>query len=397
MARFEASQGSQESGPNATNELARIMNDFQAVRNPALSWTLKILPFAVLVMAVIALTVLNDTMFSSGLTAAALSLLAFASLMQRIPRTLGALWNRKIIVERISNHDTEKPAGEIGSKTSGALSDSLERDYSAFVLESQEDLNKPAQWAAGLSFALLVFAWEPRRPLDFLMGPWDVIAINQIAEHFIAFIIGLMAWRMLVVGVEVWRLGKRFDLNPQLGHPDSCGGLEPLGNLCLWNALILALPGAFLGGWIILGPSTRYDDIYTGLFYKLLLIPVSWAAISFFLPLWSVHEILLAKREAVRLQLDQLGRSIDSLAHQMLDHAHELEPEESEKMAKKLEIMRQTYQQNKDYPVWPFNYEILKKLALSQAVQVLSLTGLGKPIIDAVKIVVDLLNGLSKP
>ncbi len=81
----------------------------------------------------------------------------------------------------------------------------------------------------------------------------------------------------------------------------------------------------------------------------------------------------------------------------MLNHAHELEPEESEKMAKKLELMQQTYQQNKDYPVWPFNYEILKKLALSQTVQVLSLTGLGKPILDAVKIVVDLLNGLSKP
>ena len=202
---------------------------------------------------------------------------------------------------------------------------------------------------------------------------------------------------MLVIGVQVWKLGKKFDLNPQLGHPDNCGGLEPLGNLCLWNALILALPGVFLGGWIILGPSTKYDDIYTSLFYKLLLIPMSWAAISFFLPLWSVHQILLAKREAIRLHLDQLGRSIDQMAHQMLDRAHELEPDESEKMAKKLELMRQTYQQNKDYPVWPFNYEILKKQALSQIVQVLSLTGLVKPILDAVKIVVDLLNGLSKP
>ncbi len=103
----------------------------------------------------------------------------------------------------------------------------------------------------------------------------------QIAEHFIAFIIGLMAWRMLVIGVQVWKLGKRFDLNPQLGHPDTCGGLEPLGNLCLWNALILALPGVFLGGWIILGPSTKYGDIYTSLFYKLLILPVSWGGDQF--------------------------------------------------------------------------------------------------------------------
>lgn len=396
LARNKASQRLQEVGSKTSNGIAHALSNFQAIRNPALSWTLKVLPFAVLALAVGALNA-DDPMFATGLAAAALSLFAFGSLMKRIPYTFRALWNRNIIAERTNAPSVEKLADEISSETTKSPSASLEKGYSAFVLESQEILNKSAQWAMGLLFALIVFAWEPKRPMDFLTGHWDIIAMVQIAEHFIAFIIGLMAWRMLVIGILVWKLGKRFDLNPQLGHPDTCGGLEPLGTLCLWNALILALPGAFLGGWIILGPSTRYDDIYTSLFYKLLLVPVSWAAISFFLPLWSVHEILLSKRETIRLQLDQLSRCIDKLTHRMLDHAHELEPEESEKTAKKLELMQQTYQQNKDYPVWPFNYEILKKLALSQTVQVLSLTGLGKPILDAVKIVVDLLNGLSKP
>ena len=206
-------------GSKTSNGIAYALSNFQAIRNPELSWTLKVLPFVVFALAVGALNA-DDPMFSSGLAAAALSLFAFGSLMKRIPYTFRTLWNRNIIAERTNApRRFKKLADEISSKTIQAPSASLEKDYSAFVLESQEILNKSAQWAMGLLFALIVFAWKPRRPMDFLTGHWDIIAMVQIAEHFIAFIIGLMAWRMLVIGVQVWKLGKRFDLNPQLGAP----------------------------------------------------------------------------------------------------------------------------------------------------------------------------------
>ena len=112
--------------------------------------------------------------------------------MQQIPYTFGALWNRKIIADR--THSIEKPAEEFFSSAANQPPPaSLEKDYLAFIRESQEILNNLVQWAMGLLFALLVFTWEPKRPGDFLLGHWDTIAMVQIAEHFIAFIIGLMA------------------------------------------------------------------------------------------------------------------------------------------------------------------------------------------------------------
>ena len=57
----------------------------------------------------------------------------------------------------------------------------------------------------------------------------------------------------------------------------------------------------------------------------------------------------------------------------MLDKADDLEPDVGEKMAKKLELMRQIYQRNQHYPVWPFNTSIQLKLMASQVLPVLGL------------------------
>jgi hypothetical protein len=244
----------------------------------------------------------------------------------------------------------------------------------------------------GISFVLLVYFGWLRYEIESgaIEGHWGIL---YPAELFIGLVIGLMAWRMIITGVQIWRLGRKFDLHPQLGHPDGCGGLEPLGNLCLWNALILTIPGVFLGGWIALIPETTYDPEYITIFYKLLLVPILWAPISFFLPMLSVHRILVAKQTQIQLELDRLGQSIDQLSHQILSQADEMEPEECTKKTKKLEMMRQTYQEYKNYPVWPFNYQILKKFVLSQAVPVLSYFGLGEPLLGAVKAAVELLKG----
>jgi hypothetical protein len=42
--------------------------------------------------------------------------------------------------------------------------------------------------------------------------------------------------------------------------------------------------------------------------------------------------------------------------------------------------MQQFYQKYKNYPVWPFNKEMITLLITSQAVQILSLIGLGASI-----------------
>lgn len=344
-----------------------------------------VLLFAVEEIAIAKRPLANYPMLYSGMLSSAISLLLFSSLMKRIPYTLGVLWDRKIIGSRDeASDDSRANKRELIENTNLFSPSKLGKQYIAFILKFQDLLNRPYQWVFALAFSALVFTWS------------NDVDIGQIAEHLIAFVIGFMAWRMIIIGVQVWQLGRKFDINPQLGHPDECGGLEPLGNLCLWNALILSVLGIFLGGWIIIGP--QYGDQYTqytSSFPKLLLIPVGWAAVSFLFPLLSIHDVLVTNREEVQLQLNQMGQRINQLSHELLDKCHELEPEESEKIAKKLAILQRTYQQHENYPVWPFNDDLIKKLTLSQTVQLLSLTGLGQPILNVVKIIVDVMKGLS--
>lgn len=230
----------------------------------------------------------------------------------------------------------------------------------------------------GLFFALLVLTWD-----------WSLVI-----EFFIAFIIGLMAWRMAITSIKIWQFGKKFFLKPQAEHDDGCGGLEPLGNLCLWNALIITIPGIFLGGWIIVGQSAKYSLLpeaytfmaksYTPLFFKLLLIPLVFAIISFLLPLWSIHHAMVTSRAAKQRELDQLSYEINQLDSKLLSQVDKLDPQESEKMVKKLELMQQTYQKNRFIPIWPFNTRIIVKFITSQAVPLLGLTGLGQPILKVI-------------
>ena len=131
--------------------------------------------------------------------------------------------------------------------------------------------------------------------------------------------IGLIIWRMVILGIYIWGLGKKFYIKPRLGDPDGCGGLEPLGNLCLLNALIVSIAGVYLGGWIILAhvpqpglgdplqSSWLLADEFVNLYFWLALIPIALSTICFVLPLWSIHQEMQAKAETLKQEMENMG------------------------------------------------------------------------------------------
>ncbi len=360
-----------ESSEMAHDNVAQALDSFQGVRNRVLRWVLRLLPWVILLLVIVIFIKYDHrapgtVMYITGMVAAALSLFAFQLLMGLIPETLSALWNRRIIVNQpeMVLVDAKITEEVFNPDNNGSDSSQLENQYLEYISGLEKSMNHPAHWLTGLAFSLLVFTWDYSSKIEF----------------FIAFIIGLMAWRMVVASVKIWQLERTFYLEPQLGHADGCGGLEPLGNLCLWNALIVTIPGIFLGGWILIkfisGPGTDYyllSAAYTPLFYKLLTIPVVFAVFSFFLPLWGVHQTMVTWRAKIQRQLDRLGYNINYLDSELLNKADKLEPQESENMSKKLELMREIYQKNRSIPEWPFNTKIIIKFATSQAVAILGL------------------------
>ncbi|MGC9515208.1 MAG: hypothetical protein ACP5EL_06095 [Methanocrinis sp.] len=389
------------------------LEKFRWARNRIFRRIFRILPgLPFLVIAIAAIRSLADPMFISGMVAAALSLIAFNLLMGCIPDALCALLNRDMIAV---SHDSEKIDGEVAqpatSSSRSVPAPAPEDLYLEFIRDFERMLNSPRQWFVAIFFAFLgfvrfpyitgglgafiaqprsvylevVFGSEPLTPE--ILRSFYLFVLGPILESFIGFIIGLMAWRMLVTGFKVWRLGKDLELRPRPNHPDGCGGFEPLGNLCLWHALIISIPAIYLGGWVILGQHTGYGHSYVPLHSALLIIPIASAFVSFFLPLWSIHVEMIAQRDAAWIRLERLGEKIGRLELEMIDHMDSMRDEDVLMIEKQLALMRLRYQQhqsqNEGYPVWPFNIEVLAKFLTSQLVP---FVGLAKGALDFIGI-----------
>src|SRR5262249_37556209 len=124
----------------------------------------------------------------------------------------------------------------------------------------------------------------------------------------------------------VSRLGARFDFHLRLQHPDHSGGLRPLGDLCLTNALILSVPGIYLAAWLIVIPGFGADHnryaVYVPYYEVLLAVIFGLALITFALPLYAVHRAMLRQRDRLQGPLYELGARIDALTRSMLAEAH---------------------------------------------------------------------------
>ena len=379
----------------------------QPVRNPILHFILYLLPWVVLVDLVVRMVQSairepltsphTDWLFFSALFTSAIAIFAFQMLMQQIPQAFDVLWSRDIIAPKQNSNSarSQAPAPE-GANPSDGSAAGLVQQYAGFLSGVEYSLNHWGSYVLGITFAVLGvirFPYEAGGLTQFMqsLSTWGTTGrLEGIFEGLIGFVLGLMAWRMVFTALQVSELDNRFDLNIKFEHPDAAGGLEPLGNLCLWNALILTIAGIFFGVWLIIGSRFPYyfDSngrfLYTNLYYGLLLLPIVFAPITLILPLWSVHRLMVEKAVALKRDLDNLGERIDRLGRELLTNADELDPEVAQKKIKSLELMQQLYKSNQNIPLWPLNVSLLSKFMTAEVVPLLGLTGLGQPLLKVV-------------
>jgi len=390
--------------PENTKNLDDILNSFLPIKNPILQGVFKFFPWIVISIVLMGnirkyfnyppmldfLLTLSFTRYL-GIATVAVSVLLFRSSTKRIPKTLISLWNRGIVTGQsvLGNRDT---LPHVNYDTKEAIIE----QYKSYINLLSRLLNDPRQAFLGTAFGLLGTSW-------FLSGLSYWLIIIPKAEHpqssfgviqdvftdfVMGYILGLQVWRMIVIGFMIRRFGQSFNLSLQRGHPDGCEGLAPLGNICLWNALILSPAGIYLSIRLI-----SYDS-YHELIYFLLAVIIAIASLSFFTPIWNIHKIMVEKKEVVRRQLDQLGQDIHRLSWELLNRGNEMDPAESEKTAKKLERLHQIHKDNQTIPTWPFNTKTLARFVTSQIVPILSLVGLGQPIIELVNNIIGFLINL---
>jgi len=430
--------------PNGSDNAAKALKDFRGVRNSKMRWLMWRLPYALLIGVAFAFILTRDryVMYISMIIAVVLSLLVFRELIRSIPKALEDLWYQEIIGEKsvaaspnvsslCTDSHNKSQSGSI-SKEVGILPKpeaKLGDEYVNFIRDFENSLNDPImQFAFGLTFFLVLLSrsfyefwrWLPKdfsEGLIYRAGGWDALfegiklhlsvylveySISEplkfwtgiLLEPFLGFVLGLIAWRMFVTGRYIEKLSQSFDVTPKLEHPDKSGGLGSLGRLSLVNALIIGIWGTFLGGWIILGSSTKYGGFYTPFYTALLVVPVIMSVICFFLPLWNIHVIMAEKMDKTRIRRSKIGINIDLLTRRSLDSALEIK-DESPNTNESLERMKRAYKDYRNYPVWPFDYKILLAFITSQMVPLLGLTGLATPLVNMIGSLMQFINKIS--
>ncbi|MCK4472108.1 MAG: hypothetical protein KAW49_10020 [Anaerolineae bacterium] len=370
------------------------LDRFNTISNPWLRSTVISLP------VVLGLLLLADWLIGQGafagdmlrLTAvlvAAVELFAIRVLFDKVPEALRTIWTRSLV---------------------GSSSDSQSApEFSQFLRQFEGALNHRLAWLVGLIFAIASLA--ATYPVRYFLtaggspfSPAELVSYYffgnvAIIAALLGYVIGLLTWRVGVIAFFITSLGKRFELKIIPKHPDQSGGLRPLGDLCLTIALLLLLPACFLSYW---GFVTTFFDaegmeiyamLWSGLYRKWLVI-LSVAALFFFLqPLYRIHLQMKKQRQEIQLELDELSQRMGEISLELRTQAHTITPEQGAKKLASLEFMGKVYQENSRVPTWPFDWNIITKFVVAQAVPILSLVGTSAPLISVIQ---SLLSSLSQ-
>ena len=403
--------GSESSAPRIDPVLARLKS-FQSIRGRVLRFVVLGLPYAALLLLIGAFLAGSDPMFLTGMLAAAAAGFLFQALLHQIPVVLERLWKRQVIAVPAHSAGSAVPLVEallnrlpswLGSPNptqKGELPRDVTARYLYFIERFEIALNHRFSWIfAGVLTGVMYISFSIRLyrtsdwwthlmdwPVTLVQGgnwPYLAFAASQLV---FAFVLGLLLWRMAVAAHKIYQLGNIFDLRLQVSHPDNCGGLRPLGDLCLTNALILSTPAIFLAAWLTVIPaygpfSVRYSS-YVSFYYVLLWIVVVLALVAFLQPLYGVHQAMVRERFRLQAPLDEVEQRIALLTQRLLEQARNANTEQLDDFRKQLGALREIYELNAHVPVWPFDRKVLGRFSLAQFIPLLSLTGVAPAVVS---------------
>jgi len=320
---------------------------------------------------------------AGGASASIISILVTQNLFNRFPDTLLIIWRRKLL--KLRSVETSAPrqsATKVGAQ--------IQR----FTALSEQRLNGKTSIAFGF-IALLAAFWLGGQFQILSASEWAVTLRSDplvtsigllifLFYYAFAFIVGLFVWRIAVIAWRIRQLGIEFDFNLQVEHPDGCGGLRGIGDLCLMLAYILSPFLLLGGGWLTLTNLTgrTYWNISASTAQAFLISTTALSLICFFQPLTAIHAAMNRSKLKLQEDLDLISQQIHQLGVELMANAERLSAEEGAKLEKKIDFLRRVYDRNSRIPTWPIRYDHLWRLATTQIAPVI---GLGTSGIGLVK------------
>jgi len=191
----------------------------------------------------------------------------------------------------------------------------------------------------------------------FLIAYKDNI-INQLSLTLLETFLGLVAGYYIGLMVAYGTMGQlaqkeRVEIVSQIGHVDRAAGLKPIGDYYFFQAMIVALPCAFIAIWWFIIPGlTPWYTHWRGPYLLLLMIALAFEILSFIWPMWVFHLIMRDKKQAHLEKADEISQKITQLESQLLAAADSGLLGE---LQKQLDFLKEKYWEIENMPTWPLD------------------------------------------
>lgn len=213
-------------------------------------------------------------------------------------------------------------------------------------------------------------------------------------------LVGVVAWKVLIIAWETARLSRSFMFEVVLGHPDKSGGFADLGYMCFRLALIITMPSVLCAFWVaVLGGEItssllreRYET-WESNFRVVLGVLIVLTFLVAVRPLRGVHKGMQRGRRGVQRDLDAIAVRMGNKARSLLSDTPRLEVAEIEDRSTQIEVDQKLISDMSRFPTWPFDRATVAKLSASQVVPVLTLLGVSGPFVDSIKGLFPLIGG----
>jgi hypothetical protein len=152
------------------------------------------------------------------------------------------------------------------------------------------------------------------------------------------------------------------------GHIDGAAGLNPVGAFCSHQALILAIPAAFLAIWSFVIPAwpettvrLRYE-VWMHPYLGLLAITLVLETLVFVLPMLSFHRAMCAEKERLLKDADELSQEIALISNQL---PIARTSEERNLLNEELSFKTRQFWDIERMPTWPVDVSLVRKFTLA--------------------------------
>lgn len=210
---------------------------------------------------------------------------------------------------------------------------------------------------------------SPQPRLDELLGP----LVGAVAGFVVGRVLGRMLFYSLL-GRELRKRHLRFAVSA--GHLDAVGGLKPLGDYYLVQALLLGLPAVYLLAWSLLMTDSDLAERYASwreMYLVFLALAILLEIIGFLAPLIAAHGVM--EREKARLLSvadTEVRARFESIREEL---RADIPDARRTQLQGQLQALREQYQEAETMPTWPIDRTLRRRVTIANVALVVPLVG----------------------